>query len=187
MKPNRVAFSRFHRHGFQLTFLILILLMTSFSTRAAELTATLSGTVKDSTGAVVSRANVTVTNTGTNASRSSVTLGDGSYQFTLLPIGTYRVTVEQAGFRKYVRDGIVLNVNQNARLDVALQVGATSQVVEVTGDVTQVDTVSATLGNVETERRILDLPLADRDAFQLGLLKAGVFPPEEDDGSVNPF
>ncbi|MGB9119049.1 MAG: carboxypeptidase-like regulatory domain-containing protein, partial [Candidatus Angelobacter sp.] len=187
MKPNRVAFSRSHRHGFQFTSLILVLLMSTFSSRAAEVTATLSGTVKDSTGAVVSRANVTVTNTGTNASRSSATLGDGSYQFTLLPIGTYRVTVERAGFRNYIRDGIVLNVNQNARLDVALQVGAASQVVEVTGDVTQVDTISATLGNVETERRIVDLPLADRDAFQLGLLQAGVFPPDEDDGSGNPF
>lgn len=187
MKLSRSAFSRGRMLGFQLASLVLVMLMSGSSVWAAEVTATLSGTVKDSTGAVVSKANVTVTNTGTNASRSGMTLGDGSYQFTLLPIGTYRVTVEQAGFRKYVRDGIVLNVNQNARLDVALQVGAASQVVEITGDVTQVDTTSATLGNVETERRILDLPLVERDAFQLGLLQAGVFPPDEDDGSGNPF
>jgi|HubBroStandDraft_5_1064220.scaffolds.fasta_scaffold03258_6 hypothetical protein len=186
MKPILLAFSR-RSLGFQLTSLALVLLMSTFSLRAAEVTATLSGTVKDSTGAVLAKANVTVIDTGTNASRSAMTLGDGSYQFTLLPIGTYRVTVEQSGFSKYVRDGIVLNVNQNARLDVVLKVGAASQVVEVTGDLTQVDTVSATLGNVETERRILDLPLVERDAFQLGLLQAGVFPPDEDDGSGNPF
>jgi hypothetical protein len=186
MKPALLAFSP-RRPGFQLASLTLVVLMSALSMHSAEVTATLSGTVKDSTGALVSKANVTVTNTGTNASHSSATLVDGSYQFTLLPIGTYQVTVEQAGFRKYVRDGIVLNVNQNARLDVVLQVGAASQVVEVSGDVTQVDTVSATLGNVETERRIVDLPLVERDAFQLGLLQAGVFPPDEDDGSGNPF
>jgi Carboxypeptidase regulatory-like domain/TonB dependent receptor len=185
MKSNAGVLLRRHHIGF--LSLSLIVLLSALSMHAAEVTATLSGTVKDSTGAVVSKANVTVTNTGTNASRSSMTLGDGSYQFTLLPIGTYRVTVEQAGFRKYVRDGIVLNVNQNGRLDVVLQVGAATQVVEVTGDVTQVDTVSATLGNVETEQRIVDLPLVERDAFQLGLLQAGVFPPDEDDGSGNPF
>src|SRR3984957_18114920 len=187
MSTNLLAFSRRYIHRIQSASLLLVLLLSSFSMHAAEVTATLSGTVKDSTGAVVSRASVIVTNTDTNAARSSMTLNDGSYQFTLLPIGTYRVTVEQTGFRKYVREGIVLNVNQNARLDVALQVGAASQVVEVTGDVTQVDTVSATLGNVETERRIVDLPLVERDAFQLGLLQAGVFPPDEDDGSGNPF
>jgi hypothetical protein len=183
MKPAPLACAR-HRLAFQLVYLLLLV---TVPVRAAEVTATLSGTVKDSTGAVLSKANVTVTNTGTNASRGTVTRGDGSYQFTLLPIGTYQVTVEQTGFRKYVRDGIVLNVNQNARLDVTLQVGAASQVVEVTGDVTQVDTISATLGNVETARRIVDLPLVERDAFQLGLLQAGVFPPDEDDGSGNPF
>jgi hypothetical protein len=187
MNPNLLSRPRRRSPGFQLMSLAVVVLMSAFSVPAAEVTATLSGTVKDSTGAVVSRANVTATDTGTNASRSTVTLGDGSYQFSLLPIGTYQVTVEQTGFRKYVREGIVLNVNQNARLDVVLQVGAASQVVEVTGDVTQVDTVSATLGNVETERRIVDLPLVERDAFQLGLLQAGVFPPDEDDGSGNPF
>ena len=177
MKPIMLAFSGRRLFGFQSTSLVLVLLMSTLSVRAAEVTATLSGTVKDSTGALVSKANVTVTNRGTNESHSTATLGDGSYQFTLLPIGTYQVTVEQAGFRKYVREGIVLNVNQNARLDVVLQVGAASQIVEVTGDVTQVDTVSATLGNVETARRIVDLPLVERDAFQLGLLRRVCFLP----------
>ncbi len=65
--------------------------------------------------------------------------------------------------------------------------GAISQVVEVQGDVSQVDTVSATLGKVETTQRILQLPLVDRDTMQLGLLQAGVFAPDQDDGSGNPF
>jgi Carboxypeptidase regulatory-like domain len=154
---------------------------------AAETTATLSGAVKDSTGAVIAKAPITLTNVGTNISKNLLSGDDGFYLFTLVPIGTYRLSVEQPGFRKYVREGIVLNVNQNAKLDIALQVGAASQEVNVTGDVTQVDTQSATLGSVETTRRILDLPLVERDTFQLGLLQAGVFPPDDDDGSGNPF
>jgi hypothetical protein len=155
--------------------------------KAAETTATISGAVRDSTGAVVAKAPITLTNVGTNISKSIESGDDGFYLFTLVPIGTYRLSVEQPGFRKYVREGIVLNVNQNAKLDIALQVGAASQVVNVTGDVTQVDTLSATLGSVETTRRILDLPLVERDTFQLGLLQAGVFPPDDDDGAGNPF
>jgi len=185
MKHNSTFWDRFGSAFYVL--LLTLLMLSHVSLRAADVTATISGTVKDSTGAVVSKASVTLTNTGTNVSRTILTGMDGSYLFTLVPIGTYRLTVEQTGFRKYVRDGIVLNVNQNAKLDVALQIGAASQVVEVSGDVTQVDTLSATLGNVETERRIVDLPLVERDAFQLGLLQAGVFPPDEDDGSKNPF
>ncbi len=185
MKRTRVA----SRHMFLVCGLTLVL--TAFflasSANAAEVTANLSGTVSDSSGAVIPKAKVTLTNTSTSEARSLTTENDGSYQFTKLPIGTYRLAVEQSGFNKYVHEGIVLNVNQNAKLDVALQIGATSQVVEVTGDVSQVDTVSATLGAVETQRRIVDLPLVERDAFQLGLLQAGVFPPDEDDGSSNPF
>jgi len=183
---HTVRASRGRRAAFYLAVLLLLLLL-SFLVRAAEVTATISGTVNDSTGAVVPRATVRLTNPGTNVARTVVTDSGGSYLFTLVPIGTYRLTVEQTGFRKYVRDGIVLNVNQNAKLDVALQVGASEQVVEVTGDVSQVDTVSATLGSVETERRIVDLPLVERDTFQLGLLQAGVFPTDDSDGSGNPF
>jgi len=155
--------------------------------RSAEVTATLSGTVTDPTGAVISGASVTLVNTATNAARSMRTGSDGAYLFTLVPIGSYRLSVEQSGFSKYVREGIVLSVNQNAKLDITLQVGASNQVVEVSGDVNQVDTISATLGKVETTQRILDLPLVERDTMQLGLLQAGVFSPDPDDGSQNPF
>jgi len=183
---HTVRASRGRLAAFYLTVLVLPFLL-SFLVHAAEVTATISGTVRDATGAVVPKARVTLTNKATNVSRTVVTDSSGSYLFTLVGIGTYRLTVEQTGFRKYVRDGIVLNVNQNAKLDVALQVGASEQVVEVTGDVTQVDTLSAALGSVETERRIVDLPLVERDTFQLGLLQAGVFPTDDSDGSGNPF
>ena len=169
-----------------LFFLTLTLTLTTPSL-ASEVTANIAGTVKDSTGAVIPGASVTLTNTETNVPLMLKTGNDGTYLFRLVPIGNYTVTAEQPGFRKYVHAGIVLNLNQNAKLDITLQPGETKEVVEVQGDVTQVDTASATLGSVETERRILDLPLVERDTFQLGLLQAGVFPPDDDDGSGNPF
>lgn len=187
MKLSFQKSATWHKVLFLFAVAALVHLLLAGAARSAEVTATLSGVVRDASGAVVSHAAVTLTNTATNVSRKGSTADDGAYLFSLIPIGTYRLTVEQQGFRKSVRDGIVLNVNQNAKLDVNLQVGTMEQVVEVTGDVSQVDTLSATLGSVETESRIRDLPLVERDAFQLGLLQAGVFPPDEDDGSGNPF
>jgi hypothetical protein len=155
--------------------------------QAQQATALITGTVKDPSGAVVAGAKVTLRNSNTNIARSIPTNKDGYYSFTLVPIGAYELTVEQRGFEKYVHSGITLEINQNARLDVSLKVGSISQVVEVQGDVSQVDTVSATLGKVETTQRILQLPLVERDTLQLGLLQAGVFAPDQDDGSGNPF
>jgi Carboxypeptidase regulatory-like domain len=154
---------------------------------AQQATALLAGSVTDASSAVVVGAKVTLKNANTNVARTQTTGKNGDYLFNLVPIGTYELTVEKTGFDKYVRKGITLEINQNGRLDVALQIGTTSQIIEVQGDVTQVDTVSATLGKVETTQRIQDLPLAARDTMQLGLLQAGTFAPDQDDGSGNPF
>src|SRR5258708_5082806 len=166
---------------------ILMLTITSVPAPAAEVTAALSGTIRDSSGAIVSEVTITLTNTETNISKTLRSGADGTYSFTLVPVGNYKLTVEHSGFRKYVQEGIVLQVNQEAKQDVTLQVGATQEVIEVTENVTQVDTVTATLGTVETQKRIVDLPLVERDTFQLGLLQAGVFATDPDDGSGNPF
>jgi len=154
---------------------------------AQQATAQITGTVKDPSGAVITGALVTLKNVGTNVGRTAKTGKEGDYLFTLLPIGTYELTVTQQGFEKHVQTGITLQINQYARLDVVLRVGTSTQVVEVQSDVTQVDTVSATLGKVETTARIENLPLAARDTMQLGLLQAGTFAPDQDDGSGNPF
>ena len=152
-----------------------------------EATGTLRGTVQDPSGAVVPGAVVTLTNSQTNISRQTTAGGDGNYTFLLVPIGTYNVAAEAKGFRKSVQRGIVLDINQNARQDIVLEVGVATETVEISASVSQVDTVTATLGKVETERRILDLPLVGRDTLQLGLLQAGVFALDPDDGSGNPF
>src|SRR5579863_2864307 len=185
MKPSPLA------RSLRTTLAILIFVFTLVSAwnRAAaqQATAQITGTVKDATGAVVSGAKITLKNLATNAVRAVNSGKDGGYLFALVPIGTYEVDTEQTGFAKSVQTGIKLEINQNAKLDVVLQVGASTQVIEVSSEVSQVDTVSATLGKVETTERILALPLVERDTLQLGLLQAGVFAPDQDDGSGNPY
>src|SRR5271168_4103242 len=186
MRPSPLASVR------QTTLLALLVVFFSLfagwnQAQAQQATAQITGTVKDATGAVVPAAKVTLKNAGTNITRTVNSGKDGAYLFTLVPIGTYEITVEATGFAKAVQTGIGLQINQNAKLDVTLQVGTSNQVVEVSSEVSQVDTISATLGKVETTERILALPLVERDTLQLGLLQAGVFAPDQDDGSGNPY
>lgn len=166
---------------------VLAFALLGSGSAGAQTTASLRGTVKDQSGAVVVGAKITLRNTGTGVSRSTQSGGDGSYLFDLLNVGTYSISVAKQGFVNLVQTGIVLELNQNGRLDVALNVGQTSQTIEVTGEVVQIDTAGSTLGKVEDERAIRDLPLVDRDTLQLGLLQAGVFAPDPDDASGNPF
>ncbi len=167
--------------------LSLLIFLAAAGSAWGQATARLTGTVKDQSGGAIVGATVTLTNEGTNISRTTKTDGEGNYLFSLVAVGTYRLTVEHAGFKKNVQSGITLDVNQNGRLDVALEVGQASEVVEVSAAVPQIDTSGAVLGKVEDTRRIEDLPLVDRDTLQLGLLQAGVFAPDPDDGSGNPF
>jgi hypothetical protein len=145
------------------------------------------GTVTDQSGALVAGATVTLTNTGTGIARTATTDAEGLYLFDLVQVGKYKVSVEKPGFTTFVQDGIILELNQNGRLDVGLKLGQSNQTIQVSGNVAQVDTTNAVLGKVENQRMIVDLPLADRDTLQLGLLQAGVFNPDPDDTSGNPF
>ena len=174
----------------RVTIMLFSIFATFFGAKVAhaqQATAQMTGSVKDPSGAVIPGAKVTLRNSSTNSVRNTIAGKDGEYFFTSVSIGTYELAVEQQGFNKFVQKGITLNINQNGRLDVVLKIGSTNQVVEVNGDVTQVDTISATLGKVETTQRIQELPLAARDTMQLGLLQAGTLAPDQDDGSGNPF
>jgi len=164
-----------------------LVLICAQQAAAQQATAQITGTIRDTSHAIVVGAKVTLRNTATNITHTLTSNKDGDYLFTLVPIGNYELSVEKTGFNKYVRTGITLEINQNAKQDVELHVGTSSQIIEVNGNVTQVDTISATLGKVETTQRIETLPLAQRDTLQLGLLQAGVFAPDQDDGSGNPF
>lgn len=167
--------------------LFLGIFLVSTGITWGQTTTSLRGTVTDQSGGLVAGATVTLTNTGTGIARTTTTKSDGTYLFDLVQVGTYKAAVEKSGFSTFVQTGIVLEINQFGRLDVALRVGQTSETVEVNANVVQVDTTSAVLGKVEDQRMINDLPLLDRDTLQLGLLQAGVFSPDPDDGSGNPF
>src|SRR3989304_4123649 len=108
-------------------------------------TGTISGTAKDQTEAVVPGAKVTVTNKETGTVRTSVTGSTGRYRLTALPIGTYDVEVELAGFQRGVRSGVVLNVGQEMVVDFNLQVGDVAEQVTVTGDVPLIETTTSTI------------------------------------------
>ena len=141
---------------------------------AQNVTGTISGVVRDPTGAVVPNAVLRATNTGTSASFQAVSNSEGQYAIRTIPIGEYELEAEAAGFKKWETAGIRLQVDEIARVDIVLSVGAATESVTVTGDVVNVDTETATLKNVVDQRRIEDLPLNGRNATQLMRLVAGV-------------
>src|SRR3954447_18838465 len=88
---------------------------------AQSTTGTISGNITDSSGAAVANAKVTATEVSTNVARSVQSATDGNYQILFLPIGTYKVEANAAGFKKFEQTGVVVEVNRNARVDTALQ------------------------------------------------------------------
>src|SRR5215475_7059254 len=155
------------------------------SAQSQEANGKIIGTVTDPQGAVVPGAKVTVVNTSnltTQISREATTDENGNYQVLSLPIGTYQVTIERQGFKKFVNAGSKLEINQVLRVDTQLEVGATSETVNVIGQATSVETVNPTLGHSVTSRPIVDLPLNGRNVMQLALLQPGVTETNPGDG-----
>ncbi|HXW90433.1 MAG TPA: carboxypeptidase regulatory-like domain-containing protein, partial [Terriglobales bacterium] len=134
------------------------------------------GIVTDPQGAAIAGAKVTVANAGTNIQRTTLTDGTGSYQVLDLPIGRYVVTAEIKGFTKAVTQPQELNINQSLRVDIALKVGATTEVVQVQSQTSQVETVNPTVGGTVTGRPIQDLPLNGREVLDLAFTQPGVLP-----------
>ena len=137
-------------------------------------TATMFGTVTDSTGAVLPGATLTFTQTLTNFSRQTQTNGQGEYRAEFLPVGPYTVKVDAKGFKQWVQSGISLAAAQEAALNFTLQVGSESAEVTVTSDVPLVNAGNSTLGSSIDNRAIDNLPLVGRDAMQLVTLTPGV-------------
>jgi len=144
---------------------------------------TIVGSVKDSAGAVIPGVEVTVTNSGTGATRAVVTAENGEYAVTLLPPGVYSVSATLPGFKTNVRTGITLQVDQVARIDLMLQVGEVSEKVEVIGDAPLINTETSTVGTVIENSKVVELPLNGRQFLQLNLLVPGASTPVQ--GSQN--
>lgn len=139
-------------------------------------TANIVGTVSDSTGAVIPNAKVTISNPEKAFTRQLVTESTGYFSISAVPIGSYVVTAEAAGFQKLVRSGVTLNVGQTQRIDMQLTVGQVTEQVNVTGNVTQVQTESATVSGVITNKQIENLSLNGRNWVSLALLVPGAAP-----------
>jgi Carboxypeptidase regulatory-like domain len=136
--------------------------------------ATILGTVVDPSGAVIPGATVTTTNELTGFSRSATTGTDGTFLIQFLPIGTmYRVEAQHNGFKTEIKRGISLQVGENARVDIRLEIGELTQKVEVTTAVPLIDTYSATKGEVVDSLRLTELPLNGRSPLQLASTVAG--------------
>src|SRR5215469_796072 len=128
------------------------------------------GTVLDPTGAVVSGAVITVTNTSTGVERKLATNSAGVYTAPALPPGTYSVRVTIKGFRSSFRSNIDVTVGQEIRVDFSLELGDVSESVQVSAAAAALDTETSTIGTVIGERSIQDLPLNGRNFLQLGEL-----------------
>jgi hypothetical protein len=139
--------------------------------------ATLTGVVADASGAVVPRASVRVVNEATNVEAMALADAEGRYTFGNLRPGSYRVIASAPGFKQFVSSGVVLQVNQAARLDMQLTVGAVTEEVAVTGEAAVLDTESASRGAVIDRTKMIELPLNGRDYNQLALLSPGVLAP----------
>ena len=137
-------------------------------------TATLVGTVRDTTGAVVPHATITVTNLDTQIVQTTHTDSQGNYAVTPLKIGTYSVAAEAQGFKTETRTGIVLRVTDRIPIDFTLQVGSVTQVVNVAEQAPLVQTESSSLGDVIGSTQVTEMPLNGRDYTQLATLTAGV-------------
>jgi len=135
---------------------------------------TILGTVRDSTGAVVPGATVTVTNQMTNISRTVETSSSGIYEVGFLEPGRYTVTAERAGFKKAISIDNVVQVTESVRIDLGLALGNVTQQVQVTSVAPMLETTSNTLGQVINSKAIVDLPLNGRNYLQLALLSPGV-------------
>jgi hypothetical protein len=151
-------------------------------------TAVLTGTVMDTTGAVVAGAQIQATDVGTGISYAGTTDGAGRYTLPEMPIGTYNVAAQKTGFQKLVQTGVILTVGAHPVLDFTLKVGHTSEVVEVHGQATTVDTTTATVGQLISPAQMSDLPLNGRNFTDLLSLAPGVglVTPGATGGGVSP-
>src|SRR6266481_2427394 len=157
-------------------FLVPVMLLLPFviSTQAQSTGGRIRGTVTDPSGGAVSGAKLQLTNEANGTQRETDSGASGEYIFLEVPVGTYQIEVTQKGFKKYLRKGLVVNLNEVLSLDTPLLLGGSTETVEVTGAPPLVDTTSTQLGAVVNERAVSQLPLAQRDAYQLLQLQPGV-------------
>src|SRR5580658_3550847 len=160
--------------------LSLVVVVAPVLSSAQDATGRIFGTVYDQQAAVIPAVQITVTNTATQDARSTVTNKQGYFQVLALPIGNYKVTAEHTGFRTVISAEQKLLINQALRIDIKMEVGASSESVDVGAEASAVETVNPTLGQSITGRTLTNMPLNGRDVLDLALLQPGVTESNDD-------
>ena len=155
--------------------------------QSTAINGTIEGTVKDEQGALLPGVTVTVTNIDTGDQRVVVTNESGLYRAPLLTLGTYRVSAELQGFKKFEQTGVSLRAGQTAVIDVSLSVGAVTESITVTADAPLVDLGKIEQGRTLTEAEIKTLPLTSRNPYNFALLQPGVVGFENNEFGVPRF
>ncbi|MGH9665516.1 MAG: carboxypeptidase regulatory-like domain-containing protein, partial [Bryobacteraceae bacterium] len=156
------------------TLSLSIALLAAIPAYSQRITASLGGTVHDPSGSAVPGAQVRIANAGTAAVISLKTDQNGHFLAPSLPPGAYSVSIMASGFKRLDRTGVVLQVDQTAEMNFSLELGSTTESVEVSGAPPVLDTATAELGQVVDNKSIVNLPLNQRNPFSLILLAPGV-------------
>lgn len=167
--------------------LIATLFCALLPLRGQEVRGTILGRVTDQTNAVIVGARVEAANTNTGVRTSATTNESGDFLLPFLIPGPYRLTVEMAGFKKYVRPGIEVRVNDRITINVTMELGPAAETVQVVAEVPLLDTSTASMGQVIGSKTILDLPLKDGTVVMMAALSPGVLLLSESSGYVRPF
>jgi hypothetical protein len=153
---------------------VAIVLFAAAGRVFAGVTASISGTVTDASGATVVGATVTATNVDTGITTTQSTNGQGFYSFQSLPLGKYNIDVQHAGFKSYRQSGLILDVNSALVVDVTLQVGQATEKIEVSSSALHVETANTQMGEVIEGKQMTDVPLVTRSYTDLLALQPGV-------------
>jgi hypothetical protein len=163
-------------HRFFVPIFVVVSMLLLPSMLLADVTGSILGIVRDPSQAVIKGVHVRITNTQTNLSQETVSADDGSYRFLALPVGSYTLDATVAGFQHFSATDIVLQVNDQLRIDISLKVGNVNEEMTIAADAVQVETESTQLGDVIDSKKMLALPLNGRSYLDLLGLQAGVVP-----------
>src|SRR5215471_15385931 len=165
------------KHDLHKPCILLVLLLALYSTSAWPQTqlATIFGTITDSTGAVIAKAQVTVSNTNTGLKRVGLSDLEGQYHLAGLPPGMYTVRAEKEKFQTQVLERIALSSGASVAINPSLRVGTVPQDVTVNASAA-IDTTTSTVSDAIAERSLTELPLNGRDLFKSTILESGVAP-----------
>lgn len=152
---------------------LLLCVLASLAT-AQEFRATISGHVFDATGAAVPNAQIQAVNIATNETTTANTDNSGTYSLPFLRPGDYRLTATAAGFKQYQREHLTLEVGKIAGIDISLEVGSSTESVQVTAEAELLETQTASRGGVVNTQQVSELPLNARNPFMLGAMMSGV-------------